>query len=80
MIIARFQLLPSQTLEDLLPEVESKLVALLPEDLGQDGVAAVKHGDLALALLADLGENLVPVGTAGVGPRLQAGDQVPLFL
>jgi hypothetical protein len=35
---------------------------------------------LSLLLLSNLLENFVPVGSSGVGPCLQAGDQVPLRL
>ncbi len=66
--------------EDLLPEVEAELVALLPEHLGEDGVAAVEDGDAALALLADLREDLVPVGAASDRAGLEAGHEVALLL
>ena len=67
-------------LEDLLLEGEAELVALLPEYPGQGGVAAEEDGHLAHPLLLDLGEHLVPVGPARVGPRLQAGHKVSFLL
>ncbi len=36
--------------EDLLPEVESELLALPPQDLAKVRVAAVEHGDGAVVL------------------------------
>ena len=39
-----------------------------------------EDGHLALPLLLDLGEDLVPVGSACVRPRLQSGHQVSLLL
>ena len=67
-------------LEDLLPEEEAKLVTLLPEHLGEDGVSAVEDGDAALALLADLREHLVPVWPAGICAGFQASDKITLLL
>lgn len=67
-------------LEDLLPEGEAELVALLPQDLGEDRVAAVEDRDPALALLSDLGEDLVPVRPARIRPRLEPCHKIPLFL
>ena len=70
----------SHELENLLLERESKLVALQLEDAAEGGVAAEEDGHLALPLLLDLGEHLVPVGSACVRPRLQSGHQVSLLL
>ena len=70
----------SLLLEDLLLEDEAELVAFLPEHLGEDGVAAVEDGDLAVAHLPDLREDLVPVGPPRVRPRLEAGHEVALLL
>ena len=75
-----FSLSPLSPSEDLLLEDEPELVAFLPEHLGEDGVAAVEDGHLAVPHLADLREDLVPIGPAGVGPRLEAGDEVALLL
>ena len=70
----------SLLLKDLLLEDEPELVAFLPEHLGEDGVAAVEDGDLAVPHPPDLREDLVPVGPSGVRPRLEAGDEVALLL
>ena len=70
----------SHELENLLLERESELVALQLEDAAEGGVAAEEDGHLALPLLLDLGEHLVPVGSACVRPRLQSGHQVSLLL
>ena len=67
-------------LENLFPEVESELVALVPERPAERGRAAVEHGDLPLVLVQQLLEHLVPVGPAGVGARLEPRDEVPLLL
>ena len=61
-------------------ERETELIALELQDPAQGGVAAEEDGHLAHLLLPDLGEDLVPVGSAGVGPGLESGDQVSLFL
>ena len=66
--------------EVLLPVVELVLVALLLEDLAELRRPAEEHGDLALLLLVDRFEDLVPVGSAGVGASLEAGDEVSLRL
>ena len=50
--------------------MESELIALLPEHLGEYGIPAVKDCDSAFTLFSDLGEHLVPVGPAGNGARL----------
>ena len=67
-------------LEGLLPEVEAKVLALLPEGVRQLRVAAVEDGDLAAALVPQLTEHPVPVGPSGVGPGLQAGHKILLLL
>ena len=69
-----------EELENLLLERESKLVALQLEDAAEGGVAAEEDGHLALPLLLDLGEHLVPVGSTRVRPRLQSRHQVSLLL
>ena len=69
-----------EELENLLLEREAELVALQLEDAAERGVAAEEDGHLAHLLLPDLGEDLVPVGSAGVGPGLESGDQISLFL
>ena len=66
--------------EVFLPVVELVLVALLLEDLAELRRPAEEDGDLALLLLVDGLEHLVPVGPAGVGARLEAGDEVALRL
>ena len=60
--------------------MEPELVAFLTQDFGQDGIATVKDGDSAFALLSDLSENLVPVGSACDGARLETGKQIELLL
>ena len=70
----------SHELENLLLERESKLVALQLEDPAEGGVAAEEDGHLALPLLLDLREHLVPVWSACVRPRLESGHQVSLLL
>ena len=70
----------SHELENLLLERESKLVALQLEDAAEGGVAAEEDGHLALPLLLDLGEHLVPVRSTCIRPRLQPGHQVSLLL
>ena len=69
-----------EELENLLLEREAELVALQLEDAAERGVAAEEDGHLALPLLLDLGEHLVPVGASCVRPRLQSGHQVALLL
>ena len=66
--------------EVFLPVVELVLVALLLEDLAELRRPAEEDGDLALLLLVDGLEHLVPVGPAGVRARLEAGDEVALRL
>ena len=66
--------------EDFLAELEAKLAALCPQYLGHRRVAAVEHRDLALVLLLQRVEHLVPVGPAGLRPRLQPGHEISLFL
>ena len=53
-----FRCQQSQELEHLLSESEPKLLALLSERDGQQGVAAVEHRHLASVLLPKLGEHL----------------------
>jgi hypothetical protein len=60
--------------------VEAELVTLELEYFSELWTAAEEDGDFSLALLADLLEDLVPVGPSRVRPRLQAGDQVTLGL
>ena len=66
--------------EDFLAELEAELAALCPQYLGHRRVAAVEHRDLALVLLLQRVEHLVPVGPAGLRPRLQPGHEISLFL
>ena len=61
-------------------EGETELIALELQDPAQGGVAAEEDCHLAHLLLPDLGEDFVPVGTTSVGPRLEASDQISLFL
>lgn len=56
--------------EVLLLVVEAELVALLFENFAELWRTAEEDGHLALSLLADLLEYLVPVGPAGVRPCL----------
>jgi len=66
--------------EALLTKGESVLVALVSQRFGQLWWAAVEDGDLALLLGLQLLEDLIPVGSAGIGAGLQASDQIPLAL
>ena len=54
--------------EDFLAELEAELAALCPQYLGHRRVAAVEHRDLALVLLLEVGEHLVPIWPAGLCP------------
>ena len=67
-------------LKNFFLEGESELIALELQNPAQGGVSTEEDGHLAHLLLPDLGEHFVPVGSAGVGSGLQAGDQVSLFL
>ena len=67
-------------LEDFLSKDESKFVALLPQHFCQNWISAVEDSDFTLALFPNLGENLVPIGSAGVRTGFQARDQISFFL
>ncbi len=58
--------IPPLFLEDLLPEAEPELLALLPERLGQVRVTAVEECHLAGGLVAEVVEHPVPVGATRV--------------
>ncbi len=74
------RVLGAGALEVLLAVLEAELVALEPEDLAELRRPAEEDRDLALLLLLDLLEHLVPVRPARVRPRLQPRDQVALRL
>ena len=67
-------------LKHLLLECEPKLFALESEHLGKYRVPTVEHSNLALVLLPELQEHLVPVGSPRIGPGLEAGDEVAVLL
>ena len=67
-------------LKNFFLESESEFIALQLEDPAEGGVATEEDCHLAHLLLPDLGEDLVPVGSAGIGPGLESGDQISLFL
>ena len=66
--------------EDFLAELEAELAALCPQYLSHHRVAAVEHCDLALVLLLQLVQHLVPIWPPGLGPGLQSSYEVSLFL
>ena len=66
--------------EVLLSELEAELVTLVAQRAGELWRSAEEDGHLALLLLLDLAEHLVPVGPAGDRARLQARDHVTLLL
>ena len=53
-------------LENFLLELEIKLGAMILDYLPSRLVSAIEHGDLALVLLLQLGEHLVPVRSASI--------------
>lgn len=67
-------------LENLLPEGESILIALVAKGLAQLRRSTVEDCDLSTLLILDLLEDLVPVRTSGICAGLQASDQISFFL
>lgn len=67
-------------LEDLFAEHETILIALVPQRFGELWWTTVKDSNLSLALILDLGEDLVPIRSASVCACLESCDQVALFL
>ena len=67
-------------LENFFLESETELIALELENSAEGRVATEEDRDLPHLLLPDLGEDLVPIGPARVGPGLEAGHQISFFL
>lgn len=68
------------SLEALLTKRESILIALDAQRFGQLRWSAVEYGHFALLLCLQLLEHLVPVGSASIGARLEAGNQITFAL
>lgn len=67
-------------LENLLPESEIVLIALVSQCFGQLRWPTVEHRHFSLLLGLHLLEHLVPVRSAGIRACLQTGDQVAFLL
>lgn len=68
------------SLEALLTKRESILIALDAQRFGQLRWSAVENGHFALLLCLQLLEHLVPVGSTGIGARLEARYQITFAL
>lgn len=67
-------------LENLLAEDKSVLITFVAQGLGELRRATIEDCDLALALVLNLRENLVPIRSTRIRARLQSSDQVTFLL
>lgn len=67
-------------LEYLFAERKSVLITFDAQGFRQLRWPTIENGNFALFLHLDLFEHFVPIGAAGICARLQARDQISLFL